>query len=78
MVGGEKSSASSWTCHLVMAGGKTGQEIQASRDFQPMLKRKKKSSDSHGGKLSMSRDSPQRTKRMVLNLQINQKHSPGN
>lgn len=65
---------------------KNGQDIQASTDFQLLItnaeERKKSSANvfSGGGgqKLSISSDSHKRAKRMVLNLQINQKHCPRN
>lgn len=81
---GKKSSASSWTCwhftHFVTfecwrLGGETVQ------DFHVLITkcwRKKNLLPINWGQIIRIQGFPKRAKRMGLNLQIHQKHSPGN
>lgn len=68
----------------VMAVEKNGQEIQASRDFQLLITSAEEKKNllpmySQGQAIHIQGlPQAQRAKRMVLHLQINQKHSPGN
>lgn len=69
--------------HLSDAVEKRGQGIQASRDLQLFFTNAEEEKNllpmySQGGQAIHIQRFPQRAKRVVLNLQINQKHFPGN